>query len=111
MGILTHAMTQPCKIITTVTNGYGDQKKTAEVSTLCRFRYISELDKNTNREGLDTADAMVWLEPDTNITEASILFIDNAYWRVYRLIKARKMSGDEIEFIKVLVNAHSLSNG
>lgn len=110
MGIISHTLKQTASIITTTTNVYGDQIASSSGSYPCRFRYITELDKNVNREGLDTADAIIWFEPTAPIKEGAIVQVDEYYWRIDRLIKARKLAGENVEFLKALVKRHALAD-
>ena len=110
MGILTHALKQTATIITTETDEYGDQITDSTGSYPCKFRYITELDSNVNREALDTADAIIWFEPTAPIEEGTIVQVDEYYWRVSRLIKARKLSGSAVHFLKALVQRHALAD-
>lgn len=106
--MLDHILKQECKIVTTSTDKHGDQVKTSETDTLCRFRYITQLGGNVSREDLEAFDAIIWLKADEDIEESSILFTDDKYWRVDRLVKARRMSGDTVEFLKAFVKKHDL---
>jgi len=109
--MLAHVFNQTGKIINTTTDKHGDQKVDSETEISLRFRYITELDKGVNREGVMTAsDAIVWMAPDTAVEEGSILYIDSKYWRINRLIRARRMSGSTVEFLKAFVDAHNLSD-
>jgi hypothetical protein len=110
MGIISHTLQQLATIIQTRANAYGDQIFTSSGEYPCRFRYVTELDRNVNREGLETADAIIWFESTAPIKEGTIVSVDGYYWRVDRLIKARKLSGNTVEFLKALVKRHSLAD-
>ena len=109
MSLLTSILQQDANIITVTTNGYGDQVPSTSSSIKCRFRYITEIDKNEHMEGTETNDAIIWFEPDANIHEGSIIEVEGLYWRIDRLIKARRMSGNTIQFLKAFVKKHSLA--
>jgi hypothetical protein len=109
MGVLTHALKQSGKLVEAVINVYGDQIPSNETSVMCRFRNITELDHLPNMEGVDAADAIVWFEPDVDIEEGSIIKVDGEYWRIDRLIKARRLSSSAIVFLKALVRRHQLA--
>ena len=109
MGILTHALKQAGKLVQATINIYGDQISGGETNVMCRFRNITELDKGSNIEGIDTADAIVWFEPDVSIEEGSIIKVDDEYWRIERLIKARRIASSDILFYKALVKKHQLA--
>ena len=109
MSILTHILKQAGKLVEATIDVYGDQVSSGEqISVMCRFRNITELDKTSNMEGISTADAIVWFEPDVSIKEGSIIKVDGEYWRIDRLIKARRMSSSTILFYKALVKRHQL---
>jgi len=108
MGIISHILGQTAKIVTTSTDRHGDQLLVSETSIACRFRYITELDRNTNREGVEAFDAIIWFEPTAPIKESTIVFADENYWRINRLVKARKLSGSTVEFLKAFVKKHEL---
>lgn len=109
MSLLTHILQQDAQIITTSQDGYADQVPESGESVKCRFRYITELDKQSHMEGIDANDAIIWFEPTANIQEGTIVYVESTYWRIDRLIKARKMSGSTVQFLKAFVNKHSLA--
>lgn len=106
MGIISHILTQSAKIITTTTDKHGDQVVDSSIDTLCRFRYSTNVDRSQAGEGIDASDAIIWFEASENIIEGNIVYADDKYWRVDRLIKARRMSGDTVEFLKAFVKKH-----
>lgn len=110
MGILSHVLAQDAKLVTATVDKYGDQNPTAETSVKCRFRYITEIDRGNNAESVDTAsDAIIWFEPTVDIVEGSIVKVDSVYWRVERLVKARRLTGNTVYFLKAFVSRHELS--
>ena len=109
MSLLTSILQQDAIIITVATNKYGDQVPSTGESVKCRFRYITEVDKNMHMEGIETNDAIIWFEPTANIREGSIVSVDGAYWRIDRLIKARRLVGNQVEFLKSFVKKHELA--
>lgn len=108
MGIITHILKQTATVITTEYNVYGDQQLVSSETYPCRFRYITDLDRNINRDELN-GDALVWFESDVPITEGDIINVDDKYWRIMRLTKARALEGETIEFLKALVDRHELA--
>lgn len=105
--MIDHILTQDCELITTTTDKHGDQKQSASTSLKCKFRYISATDKQVNSEAF-ISEAMMWFTPDSGIVETNILKFDNQYWRVDRLVQARRLSDPTIQFLKAFVNKHSL---
>ena len=108
MSIISHILNQEASIITVTTAKHGDQVGSTESTVPCRFRYVTEVDKSVNREEIGTADAIVWLETDSGVAEGDILKVEDLYWRVDKLVRARKMSGGTIEFLKAYVKKHEL---
>jgi hypothetical protein len=106
--MLQHVYQQPASVITTTTDKFGDQIASDETEILCRFRYITELDRNADREGLEAFDAIFWFAPDTDVEEGSILAIEGKNWRIYRLVRARRLKGSTVEFLKAFVKKHEL---
>lgn len=106
MSLITHLLNQPGKIIHTAKDKHGDQGVSSEEAIDLRFRYVTALEDGQNREGI-ISDAIIWVEATQPVVEGTILFADSKYWRVDRLIKARKMAG-AIEFLKLFVNKHEI---
>lgn len=109
MGILTHALQQTWISVDFTLSFDGDQIGHVSGSLPCRFRYITQLERSGVAESIDTSDAFVWFEPDANIAEGSIGSVDGVYWRIHSLIKARRLVGSNIMFLKALVKRHQLA--
>jgi hypothetical protein len=110
MGILTHLLTQTAEIVTTSTNAYGDQIPSTLTELPCRFRYITDLDRRTNMEGITASDAIFHFEAGADVKEGTILKIEGLYWRVDKLVRARRM-GDPVLFLKAFVLKHQIAEG
>lgn len=80
-------------------NEYGDYTAGAETPLRCHFRYITDQITGQNNETID-ADAMLWVEPNSGVDRETIIKFDNEYWRVERVIKARRLRSPEVQFIK-----------
>lgn len=107
--MLENALLQDANIITTTTDKHGDQIQSATTSIKCRFRYITEINQSNNQEALNTgADAIVWTSSDTAIAEGTIIQVDDNYWRIIRLVKARRLSSADVQFLKAYVVRHEL---
>lgn len=104
--MLSHAFEQSASIVKTTVNKYGDQVLASTKSINCRFRWITELQNPGNREEI-SSDALLWTSPDQPITEGAIIFVDNTYFRVRKVTKARKLRGGKIEFLKCLLNKYA----
>jgi len=107
MGILTHILSEECELLTTSKTKYGDQEQTATTTVSCRFRYITNVDKNLNAEAINS-DATIWLDVDTDASEGQIVKYGGKYWRIDRLIKAHRFTS-EILFTKAFVQRHDIS--
>lgn len=107
-GMLDHAFTQSGYLIPTTTDEHGDQIAGTPVAITGKFRYVTGVERGMNVEALEGIDAIIWLASDSTATEGSILQFDDMYWRVDRLVKARKLSGDTIEFLKAYVKKHTI---
>ena len=107
MTLLTHILDQEATIITTTTNKYGDQMPESGDTLLCRFRYITGVERNLNQEAM-LSEAMVWFEPDADISEATILLIESSYWRIDKLVRARRFDKANV-FLKAFVTRHELA--
>lgn len=104
MGVISHILNQTCSIVTSTVNRYGDYVMSSQTQYPCRFREITSLDRNINREDLD-ADAMIWLEPTVPVEEGTIILYDGEYYRVEEITKARRFSEDVV-FQKCLLEKH-----
>lgn len=110
MSLISHILKQDGELVTATVNFYGDEKPDSSTQVECKFRHITELDRTTNIEGETSADAIIWFEPDVNIQVGSIVGVDGEYWRVEKLIKARRLSGSDVVFLKALVKKHELAD-
>lgn len=104
--MIEHILQQSCSVITTFTDVHGDQVEGSSLAVNCRFRYITELDKAANAEIVNTTDAIIWLSPDVNVQEGTIMFAESQYWRISRLVRARRMKGNTVEFLKCYVKKY-----
>lgn len=80
-------------------NAYGDYLTTTEIYVKCHFREINQLVTDNNDQTVQS-DAMAWFEPDSGIDKGSILHIEGEYYRVERIIKARKLHNPNVQFLK-----------
>lgn len=103
--MIDHLRNQTAYIITSTTDRHGDQTETSRKATKVRFRYITDVDKGINSEGL-RSDAIIWFDKDEDVSEGTLVEVDDAMWRIERLIKARKMT-EEVQFLKAFVERHS----
>lgn len=104
--MLAHTFEQTASLITTSTNKYGDQVLVSTKDIQCRFRWITELQNPGNREEL-SSDALLWADADQSIAEGSIIKVDGTYFRVSRVTKARRLRGDQVYFIKCLLDKYA----
>jgi len=109
MSLLTRILQQTWRSVEFNTNFDGDQVPTAYADIACRFRYNTQLQSNDHAELVDTNDAIVWFEPSANIKEGDIGQVDGKYWRVDSLVKARRLVGSTVVFLKAYVKLHELA--
>lgn len=110
MSLIDHILKQDAIIFDTLTDRYGTQKATHRYYEQVRFRYITAIERGSYSEELSSVEAIIWFKPDTNAKESSIVYVDNKYWRVNKLIKARRLSGSNMLFIKGEVEAHPFTD-
>lgn len=108
MSLIDHTLTQTGNIIPTTRDSHGDQIAGTPEGITCRFRYVTGVERLQNREALAGIDAIIWLRAEEEVEEGTILQVDGHYWRVDRLVKARKLSGSTVEFLKAYVQKHSI---
>lgn len=110
--MLNHIMEQVCSLIETNYNEDGDliYKDSEEIA--CRFRWITDLDNLNNRESI-RSDAMLWVKPNVDIKEGSVIKFNDEYFRVRQLIEARRLRGETVYFKKCLLDkqASGVENG
>lgn len=92
-------MHQTAKKQVTSRNAYGDYSVSSTTTLKCHFRRITEAVTGSSNETTQS-DAMAWFEPDAGIEENDILEIHGEFYRVERLIKARKLRNPTVQFIK-----------
>jgi hypothetical protein len=86
--------------VTTSRNAYGDYLPSTHTELKCHFRYITEQVTDSSNETIQS-DAMAWFEPDSGIDRKDVIKYENQFFRVERVIKARKLRSTEVQFIKV----------
>jgi hypothetical protein len=92
-------MLHTAQVITHTRNAYGDYVATASTTIKCHFRFINEMITTGYNEAVQS-DAMAWFEPDSGIVRESLVRIDGDYYRVEKVIKARKLRNPNVQFIK-----------
>lgn len=86
-------------LVSTTRNAYGDYTLSTEAKIPCHFREITGLSTTANNEVV-VSDAMAWFEADSEVVKGSILRIEDTYYRVERLTKARPLYNVNVRFIK-----------
>jgi len=94
------SMNQTAYKLTTSRNAYGDFTVSGQVAHKCHFRYITEQITSQTNETINS-DAMAWFEPDSGIDRKDIIKIDDEFFRVERVTKARRLRSPSVLFIKV----------
>lgn len=104
--MLQHAMEQTASLITTTRNDDGDQILSSTQDFKCRFRWITELDNISNREEM-RSDALLWVQPSTDIQEDNIIKFDGDNFRVRKVTQARRLRGNKVYFLKCLLDKYT----
>lgn len=104
--MLDHAMEQTAYVIETTFNDDGDQVMSSSEEIVCRFRWITDLERPTNREEI-RSDALLWTKPDENIAEGTIIKFGDDYFRVKRVTEARRLRGNQVFFLKCLLDKYA----
>lgn len=98
--MLSQHFVQTCRKITPVRNAFGDYLYNGDYETInCRFRYSMGVQRGTNQEVVDT-DAMVWFEPNEDISKGDILYYDGQYFQIEKIMYARRLGSEVVEFKK-----------
>lgn len=106
MDSFDHIFNQTCDILTTTVNAYGDQIETDRVASDCWFRESTQVQGVGNQEDLSSSDALLRLPADAVVTEGSLIYIEDRYWRINKLTKARRFS-EEIVMLKCQLQKHN----
>lgn len=80
-------------------NAYGDYVASSSTALVCHFRYITQTVTSTSAETIQS-DAMAWFEPDSGIQRGDIIKYEDEFFRVERIIKARRLRETRVQFIK-----------
>ena len=80
-------------------NAYGDYLATSSTSLPCHFRYISEVDSNTDDETIQF-DGLAWFDGSAPIEQGDLVTIEGEQYRVERVIKARRLRNTTVLFLK-----------
>lgn len=102
-------MTHTAKKYARTRNAYGDYTANTYTQMPCHFRYINEVVTSVPNETFQS-DAMAWFEPDADVQEQDLLYIDNTFFRVEKLIRARKLRSNSVQFIKCWLQKHHGTN-
>lgn len=85
--------------VTKTRNAYGDYTASTETALPCHFRYITEQVTDNNEQ--INSDAMAWFEADSGVDRKDIIKFEGEFFRVERVIKARRLREQAVQFIKV----------
>lgn len=103
---LNRIFQQTCEILITDANAYGDQVETDREESICWFRESTQAQDVGNRESISSGDALLRLPADAPVTEGSLIYIEDRYWRISKLIKARRFSSDVV-MLKCQLQKHN----
>jgi hypothetical protein len=88
----------------TTRNAYGDYIESSTVVLTCHFRDITELQTQNNEAII--SDAMAWFDANSGVVKGDILFIDDEYFKVSKVIQARRLNNPTVLFIKTFLNKY-----
>lgn len=102
--MLDEYLVDTCYKVQTVSDAYGDilDIENSEVIP-CRFRYNSSYVRGANQQTKDTS-AMIWVASSSGISRSTYILYDGVYYKVERIIKARRLGETEVQFIKCELN-------
>ena len=86
--------------VTTTRNVYGDYSASTESPLKCHVRVITEQVSSTSNESVQS-DAMFWFEADSGIEKEDLIKFEGEYYRVERIVEARRLRNPTILFLKV----------
>lgn len=104
--MLEHTFEQTCYLVSTKRNKYGDIDMEGSEAVSCRFRKITELDKMNNREDI-RADAWLWVRAGELVEEGGVVRFEDEYYRIKRVLEARRLRGNKVFFKKCLLDKYS----
>ena len=85
--------------ITSARNAYGDYTASGQISLKCHVRMINDLVTSSSNEQIQS-DAMMWFEPDSGVVKGNIIKFEDVYYRVERLVEARRLRNPTVLFLK-----------
>lgn len=94
-------LVQSCQFVAITRNKYGDITYSGVATESCRWRDNLELTRGQHQDftGVDI-DAVMWLGPDGLAEVGSIYKFNSRYYQVEKIILARKLGSDVVEFMK-----------
>ena len=106
-------MNQTIILVSVETNEYGDvvsDDPTTNLVLTGKFRYITDIKSNrSNMEEVDS-EAMAWFNPfrsggvTPTVVKGNVIFADDTYFRIEKIIKARDFSSGPIHFLKCFLS-------
>jgi hypothetical protein len=100
-------MTHTAGLITNSRNAYGDYTASGTTNIACHFREINEVITNSNNEAVQS-DAIAWFEPASGVTRESLLLINSEYYRVVKIVKARRLRSPAVLFVKAYLRHYGV---
>jgi len=105
--MLEHYLNQTAQKVSTTRDKFGDYLQTSLTEVSCRFRYIRNLRRETNRE-ISDSDALMWFAPTHEVSIGDHYLYEGVYYQVDRVLKARKLDNATVHFIKCEVTVYPL---
>lgn len=86
--------------VNTSRNAYGDYvSDSTTTATPCHFRYITKEISGATDEVVSST-AMVWFMPDENVDKGDVIKVDDEYFKIESIIKARRLRNPAVLFLK-----------
>jgi hypothetical protein len=103
--MLTHILKQSCDILGVTLDKYGAKTLASTTTIPCRFREITQFDRLGNRDDIN-AIAMLWVAGDADVSEQTVVKVNDRVYVVSEIVLARKMSGNTVQFRKCLLEKY-----
>jgi hypothetical protein len=108
--MINHLLVQAGRLVKTVQDIYGDQVVSSSTEIRLKFRELTEIDRGTNIESIDTADAIVWVDASQEVAEGGLIAIEGKYYRIEKIVKARNFQSPNIRFKKLFVKKYNVED-
>jgi hypothetical protein len=81
-------------------NEFGDLVQSGSDTVIaCRYRAAATYSRGANRED-DSSDGTLWANPDAPLAVNAVVVVEDEYFRVTQVIKARDFDSTTVHFLK-----------